>query len=496
MKLADVAIIGQQHVCYPDKAPFNPPASYQETPIQGERDESNFVYDSVRNLLILLEYDKANYGTKDWNPLGWLINPGETIFIKPNMISHKHTHSTDWNYVITHGSVIRAVIDYVFIALRGRGKIIIGDAPQTDSNFEKIIELMGLKDVQRLYKDHRQFEIEVIDLRDEYWVEKDGIYVEKVKLPGDPLGGVVVDLARHSMFTELDGNDKNYYGAFYDTKETNVHHRDGKHEYAISRSPIVADVFINIPKLKTHKKCGLTVNLKSLVGINANKNWLPHYTFGSPETGGDQFDREGAKGRIENSIVVRAKNLLLQGNPMFKHVARKAKTIAYQIFGTNEDVIRSGNWHGNDTVWRMCLDLNRILLYANPDGSMRNDGQAKRYFSVVDGMFAMEGNGPVAGTMKKAGILIGGSDPVAVDTVCAKLMGFDYEKIPLLARSFEEHEYTLTRHEAIKPRSNVTEWDKLLNEWSDDDLLHFQPHFGWAGKIELEPSQSLRRLIG
>ncbi len=40
----------------------------------------------------------------------------------------------------------------------------------------------------------------------------------------------------------------------------------------MSKSPLVADVFINLPKLKTHKKCGLTVNLKSLVGINANKN--------------------------------------------------------------------------------------------------------------------------------------------------------------------------------------------------------------------------------
>lgn len=482
-----VAVVGQQPACYPQEPPFNPSELYQETPIKTKSDKSNAVYESVRNVLMLLGYDKANYETPAWNPLAWLINPGETVFIKPNMISHKHTQNDDWDYVITHGSVMRAVIDYVFIALRGKGKIIVGDAPQTDSNFEKIIKLMGLREIQQLYKNEKQFEIEIIDLRDEYWVEKDGIYVETVKLPGDPRGSLAVDLGRHSMFTELDGKGRQYYGAFYDTKETNTHHRDGKHEYAVSRSPVEADVFINIPKLKTHKKCGLTVNLKSLVGINANKNWLPHYAFGSPETGGDQFDRVGAKGRIENTIVVNAKTLLLKRNPVFQQVARKAKSFAYQVFGTNEEVVRSGNWHGNDTVWRMSVDLNRILLYANPDGSMRGEGQAKRYFSLVDGIFAMEGNGPVAGVLKKAGMLIGGANAVTVDAVCAKLMGFDYHKIPLIHRSFEDHQYPLVQNtdQEIKPLSNIHEYDCHLDEWQDKDLLHFKPHFGWVGKIEL-----------
>jgi hypothetical protein len=34
---------------------------------------------------------------------------------------------------------------------------------------------------------------------------------------------------------------------------------------------------------------GMTCALKNLVGINANKNWLPHHTEGTPEQGGDQF---------------------------------------------------------------------------------------------------------------------------------------------------------------------------------------------------------------
>ena len=45
-------------------------------------------------------------------------------------------------------------------------------------------------------------------------------------------------------------------------------------------------------------------------------------------------------------------------------------------------------------------------------------------FSLVDGIIAMEGWGPVFGIPKKANILIGGCDPVAVDSICARIMGF------------------------------------------------------------------------
>jgi uncharacterized protein (DUF362 family) len=45
-------------------------------------------------------------------------------------------------------------------------------------------------------------------------------------------------------------------------------------------------------------------------------------------------------------------------------------------------------------------------------------------FSLVDGIIAMDGWGPVFGSPKKANILIAGCDPVAVDSVCARIMGF------------------------------------------------------------------------
>jgi uncharacterized protein (DUF362 family) len=471
---------------YSERPPFAPDTQYPELLFKADSTSPNPSYRSVRELLQILGYDGEHFGTAHWNPLGWLIRPGETVFLKPNMIAHKHTDNDDWEYVITHGSALRAVVDYVYIALKGTGRIVIGDAPQTDSKFDKIIAEMGLPEIKALYAREKNFAIDIVDLRHEHWIDKDGIYVDTVPLPGDPQGTIAVDLGRDSLFSEIDGQGKRYYGAYYDVEETNSHHRDGKHQYCISRSPIAADVFISVPKLKTHKKCGLTVNLKGLVGINGNKNWLPHYIFGAPETGGDQFPRASNRGALENWLVVNAKKLLLERNRPVQYLARKSKKLGYKLFGRNENVVRSGNWHGNDTVWRMSLDLNRILLYANPDATMRPAGQPKRYFSIVDGHYAMEGNGPVAGTLRKTGMMLGGPNPVAVDAACAAVMGFDYRKLPIIARAFDDHRYPLAvdQHATIDCASNIERWKGNPAKWNDRDLLNFRPHFAWQGQIE------------
>ena len=484
--MSDVGILQQKESVYPDFPPFHPPDVFPEAPLNVGIDPRNEVYRSVRELFRLLGYDAGNFGTAGWNPLGWLIHPGETVFLKPNMISHKHRINDDWDYVITHGSVIRAVADYVYIALQGRGTIIIGDAPQTDSLIDVIRERMGLDEICRLYADRLHFPIELIDMRQTHHVDKDGIYVQTVQLAGDPRGSVNVDLKNHSMFAELDEGRKIYYGADYNWKETNEHHHKGRHEYAVSRSPLIADVFINLPKLKTHKKCGLTVNLKSMVGINANKNFLPHYVFGSPRAGGDQFERSSVRRSLENVVVRSSKKLLLKELAWFKDVARKTKRVGYEVFGDTEKVIRSGNWHGNDTVWRMSLDLNRILLYADANGIMHPENPPRRYLSVVDGIAAMDGNGPVAGTRRETRLLIAGCDPVGVDTVSARLMGFDESKLPLIARAYDAHAYRLFlgSPDEINPLSNVPRWNRPLRAWRPDEQLGFKPHFGWTGAIE------------
>ena len=51
---------------------------------------------------------------------------------------------------------------------------------------------------------------------------------------------------------------------------------------------------------------------------------------------------------------------------------------------------------------------------------------------VVDGIVAMEGNGPLIGTPRELGVVVAGVNPVSVDAVCSRMMGFDPREIGYL----------------------------------------------------------------
>ena len=69
----------------------------------------------------------------------------------------------------------------------------------------------------------------------------------------DPNGAFAFNLGENSLFYNNKGEGR-YYWADYDYKTLNSHHQGNVHEYLLCATPILADVFINIPKLKTHKK--------------------------------------------------------------------------------------------------------------------------------------------------------------------------------------------------------------------------------------------------
>ena len=47
----------------------------------------------------------------------------------------------------------------------------------------------------------------------------------------------------------------------------------------------------------------------------------------------------------------------------------------------------------------------------------------------------MEGNGPLIGTPRELGVIIVGVNPIPVDTVCSRIMGFDPVEIDHIVRS-------------------------------------------------------------
>lgn len=54
---------------------------------------------------------------------------------------------------------------------------------------------------------------------------------------------------------------------------------------------------------------------------------------------------------------------------------------------------------------------------------------------VVDGVTAMEGNGPIIGTPKNLGVVVAGTNPVAVDAICTAIMGFSPLEVRHLVRA-------------------------------------------------------------
>ena len=45
----------------------------------------------------------------------------------------------------------------------------------------------------------------------------------------------------------------------------------------------------------------------------------------------------------------------------------------------------AGSWNGNETIWRMILDLNRIFLFADAKGKILSE-ELRKVFYVVDGL--------------------------------------------------------------------------------------------------------------
>jgi len=57
--------------------------------------------------------------------------------------------------------------------------------------------------------------------------------------------------------------------------------------------------------------------------------------------------------------------------------------------------------------------------------------------SIIDGVVAMEGNGPTAGNARHMGVIIASKDPNIADKAAAKLAGIPEENIPTLKNAFE-----------------------------------------------------------
>ncbi len=77
-----------------------------------------------------------------------------------------------------------------------------------------------------------------------------------------------------------------------------------------------------------------------------------------------------------------------------------------------------------------------VLHHAGIDGCILDIVATVRpHFAIVDGIVGMEGDGPIMGAPRHAGVLVMGRALPAVDATCARIMGVDPHKVRYLSQA-------------------------------------------------------------
>ena len=363
-------------------------------------------------------------------PFGNVIRRGAKVLIKPNFVMHENRGGFGLDPLVTHPSLICATAEAALRA--GAGEVLIGDAPLQSCNFDQLLYDTGLDCwAAALMARHPRFR-GIRDLRRTVCEFQNGVRVATESLqPEDRF--VLFDLAGDSLLEPVTDERASFRVTCYDPRLMARTHAPGRHQYLVAREVVEADVIINLPKLKTHKKAGVTCALKNLIGINGNKEYLPHHRIGGATQGGDCYRGDS---KIKRALEYAADQQNAAETMTAARVWRGLSMPLYQALRlTGQQPDTEGSWSGNDTIWRTCLDLNRILLYGRADASMSPNVQ-RRVIHIADAVIAGQGDGPLAPEPLELGALLAANNAAAMDAVGAYLLGYQPERIPLVSRAF------------------------------------------------------------
>jgi len=427
----------------------------------------------VQEMLLDL-FLQAGLGRKDAGaPLCDIIEPGMTVLVKPNWVLHENFSGHGMECLVTHPNLILAVLQEVFKARPGR--VIIGDAPIQGCDFDQLVTKQWIDEVAAI----ASCPFDVVDFRRTV-LRKGGLSAgQETDVRGDE-NYILFDLGKDSLLEPVSTQENRFRITCYDPDQLAEKHRPGKHQYLLCREPFEADVIINLPKLKTHKKAGMTAALKNLVGLNGNKEYLPHHRTGGAAEGGDCYPGFAPLKKLAEYCLDEA-NRTIGAETCSTWLKRSGKLLQVQGKIGNPEI--EGGWHGNDTVWRMTLDLNRLLLYGRADGTL-SDTPMRKVYSLTDAIIAGEGEGPLAARPVSLGVLTFASASVFADLVGATLMHFDWRKIPTVREAFGDFRYPLTSQDPTACRVVCNGEEISVEEAGRLYGKDFHPSAGWRGHIE------------
>jgi uncharacterized protein (DUF362 family) len=412
------------------------------------------------------------------------------IVIKPNWVLHETDPAFPIRALVTDPRVIEATVESCLELFPGAESILVGDCPLQYADWPLLCRQSGLDHVMdRLVRSSRG-KVVFRDLRKDVFRQQEGSFLTNSDDEhGDPEGYREIELGPHSHLEAISKDSHRFAVNDYSSAVTSSNHRVGSHRYLVSQSVLNADLFINLPKWKSHQKSGITCALKNLVGINGDKAYLPHFRKGAPKWGGDEYRNENRwlylmQTRLRERFQKRSRlayAMLKPGWEFIKRVRGIETRLDNRAANPKNFYIAGGAWYGNETIWRMIYDLNLIIQCADANGVLHTEPQ-RNYFCIVDGLISGEGNGPLQPLPRDTDWLVFGADPFAIDAALSCFMGFDPDRLPLIARrekffgpgwgDFDLNELTAKLDgETIQPKGSSINF-------------HFAPPPGWRNYVE------------
>jgi hypothetical protein len=125
-----------------------------------------------------------------------------------------------------------------------------------------------------------------------------------------------------------------------------------------------------------------------------------------------------------------------------------------------------------------------VIQCVDADGVLHADPQ-RHYLCIVDGLVCGEGDGPLFPDPREMGWMVFGTDPFAVDATLARFMGFDAERLPILAR---RDRYLGPNWGDFDLETLPVSVDGVTAALSSFPVEHrFVPPPGWIGHVETAP---------
>lgn len=346
---------------------------------------------------------------------------GKRILIKPNWVKHATAKSDKW-CLCTHENLIYITVK--FLLSKNPSKIIIGDAPIQGCDWNLLLSEDFVKRINQLSKD---FGVEIVikDFRRVIFNPKTN---EKLNKNISLSEYIIFDMKEKSYLEPISDNKNKFRVTCYNPDRLAQSHSKGVHKYCIAKDVFDSDIIITMPKMKTHQKAGITNAMKILVGINGDKDFLPHHRIGAKGYGGDCYPGKNAFRTISEWVLDNANRNI--GNFLYKPLLYVSSAFWKISRPTKEQNLAAG-WYGNDTVWRMVMDLNHIAQYGNSDGSL-SDKPQRLIYSLSDGIIGGQGNGPLSPEPLPLGVLAFSNNSYWMDLVMGYLFSLNIDKIPNL----------------------------------------------------------------